>query len=113
MARRVLGGGRVLGSGKHLSPATASPIPSPQAKGRLSPSPSSNSLASQGSASQYNPDAQDLTSRISLENAESSISAAPAATAAQLACPICNEEMVRRYPAFFIGNLTLTMVVYR
>ncbi|KAE8557022.1 hypothetical protein EYB25_001728 [Talaromyces marneffei] len=94
MARRVLGGGRVLGSGKNLSPATASSTPSPQPKGRLSPSPSSVSLDSQASASPYSPDIQDLTSRISLDNGETSISAAPAATGAQLACPICNEEMV-------------------
>ncbi|EED19701.1 vacuolar segregation protein (Pep7), putative [Talaromyces stipitatus ATCC 10500] len=94
MARRVLGGGRVLGSGKNLSPATASSTSSPQPKGRQSPSPSSVSLNSQASASQYAPDLQDLTSRISHYNGETSISAAPATTGAQLACPICNEEMV-------------------
>lgn len=97
MARRVLGGGRVLGSGKNLSPATSTP--SPQPKGRLSPSTSSLSLNSQASASasasQFSPEAQDLASRISLDNAETSISAAPTVSGTQLACPICNEEMVR------------------
>ncbi|CRG86146.1 vacuolar segregation protein (Pep7), putative [Talaromyces islandicus] len=98
MARRVLGGGRVLGSGKNLSPATSTP--SPQPKGRLSPSTSSLSLNSQASASasasasQFSPEAQDLASRISLDNAETSISAAPTVSGTQLACPICNEEMV-------------------
>ncbi|OKL63297.1 hypothetical protein UA08_01717 [Talaromyces atroroseus] len=92
MARRVLGGGRVLGSGKNLSPATSTP--SPQPKSRLSPSASSLSLNSQASTSQYSPEVQDITSRISLDNGETSISAAPAAAGAQLACPICNEEMV-------------------
>ncbi|KAL1963063.1 hypothetical protein VTN77DRAFT_8709 [Rasamsonia byssochlamydoides] len=89
MARRTLGGGRVLGSGKNISPAS----PQPRARG-LSPSPSSLSLNSQASASQFPSEAQDLTSRISLSNGETSISAAPAASGAHLACPICSEEMV-------------------
>ncbi|KAH8694987.1 putative vacuolar segregation protein [Talaromyces proteolyticus] len=92
MARRVLGGGRVLGSGKNLSPATSTP--SPQPKAHLSPSASSLSLNSQASASQFSSEAQDLTSRISLDNGETSISAAPAVSGSQLACPICSEEMV-------------------
>ncbi|GAD94647.1 vacuolar segregation protein [Paecilomyces variotii No. 5] len=93
MSRRTLGGGRVLGSGKSLSPAV--PTPSPQTKPKvLSPSASSVSLNSQASASQFSSETQDITSRISLENADTAISAAPAASGANLVCPICNEEMV-------------------
>lgn len=93
MSRRTLGGGRVLGSGKSLSPA--GPTPSPQTKPKvLSPSASSVSLNSQASASQFSSETQDITSRISLENGDNAISAAPAASGANLVCPICNEEMV-------------------
>ncbi|KAJ5288949.1 hypothetical protein N7478_001979 [Penicillium angulare] len=92
MSRRTLGGGRVLGTPTALSSA---PSPSPQPKPRvLSPTASSVSLSSQTSASQFSSETQDLTSRISLENGDTSISAAPAAPGAQLSCPICNEEMV-------------------
>lgn len=94
MSRRTLGGGRVLGSSKTLPPAA----PSPQSN-VLSPSTSSLSLSSQASASQFSSETHDLTSRISLENGDTSISAAPAATGAQLSCPICNEEMVCMIPA--------------
>lgn len=93
MSRRTLGGGRgrVLGT-----PSALSSAPSPQPKPRvLSPAASSVSLSSQASASQFSSETQDLTSRISLENGDTSISAAPAAPGAQLTCPICNEEMVR------------------
>ncbi|KAL1974134.1 hypothetical protein VTN31DRAFT_5694 [Thermomyces dupontii] len=89
MAPRTLGGGRILGSAKHLS------TPSPLSNGRvLSPSASSVSLDSQASASPFPSEAQDLTSRISWENGGTSISASSAAASNQLACPICNEEMV-------------------
>lgn len=91
MPPRTLGGGRVLGSAKSL------PVSSAQSN-VLSPSTSSLSLSSQASASQFSSETQDLTSRISLENGDTSISAAPAATGAQLACPICSEEMVWHYP---------------
>lgn len=91
MSRRTLGGGRVLGT-----PSALSSAPSPQSKPRvLSPTASSVSLSSQTSASQFSSETQDLTSRISLENGDTSISAAPAAPGAQLSCPICSEEMVR------------------
>ena len=93
MSRRTLGGGRVLGTPTALSSA---PSPSPQSRPRvLSPTASSVSLNSQTSASQFSTETQDLTSRISLENGDTSISAAPAAPGAQLSCPICSEEMVR------------------
>lgn len=90
MPPRTLGGGRVLGSAKSF------PVSSPQSN-VLSPSASSLSLSSQASVSQFSSETQDLTSRISLENGDTSISAAPAATGAQLACPICSEEMVCYY----------------
>jgi hypothetical protein len=90
MSRRTLGGGRVLGT-----PGALSSVPSPQPKPRvLSPTASSVSLSSQTSVSQFSSATQDLTSRISLENGDTSISAAPAAPGALLTCPICNEEMV-------------------
>ncbi|KAJ5730504.1 uncharacterized protein N7483_005012 [Penicillium malachiteum] len=92
MSRRTLGGGRVLGTPTALSSA---PSPSPQPKPRLlSPTASSLSLSSQTSVSQFSSETQDLTSRISLENGDTSISAAPSAPGAQLSCPICSEEMV-------------------
>lgn len=90
MARRTLGGGRVLGTPSALS----APSPSPQPKRVLSPTASSVSLSSQTSASQFSSGTQDLTSRISLENGDTSISAAPVAPGAQLSCPICSEEML-------------------
>ncbi|OGE50697.1 hypothetical protein PENARI_c016G12077 [Penicillium arizonense] len=90
MSRRTLGGGRVLGN-----PSALASVPSPQPKPRvLSPTASSVSLSSQTSASQFSSETQDLTSRISIENGDTSISAAPAAPGAQLSCPICNEEMM-------------------
>ena len=93
MSRRTLGGGRVLGN-----PSALTSAPSPQPKPRvLSPTPSSVSLNSQ-SASQLSTETQDLTSRISIENGDTSISAAPAAPGAQLSCPICSEQMVCLFP---------------
>ncbi|KAJ6018670.1 hypothetical protein N7499_010138 [Penicillium canescens] len=90
MSRRTLGGGRVLGN-----PSALASVPSPQPKPRvLSPTASSVSLSSQTSASQFSSETQDLTSRISIENGDTSISAAPAAPGAQLSCPICSEEMM-------------------
>ncbi|EKV16191.1 Vacuolar segregation protein (Pep7), putative [Penicillium digitatum PHI26] len=89
MSRRTLGGGRVLGNPRALASA-----PSPQPKPRvLSPTTSSVSLNSQA-ASQLSVETQDLTSRISIENGDTSISAAPAAPGAQLSCPICSEQMM-------------------
>ncbi|EAW09942.1 putative vacuolar segregation protein (Pep7) [Aspergillus clavatus NRRL 1] len=93
MSRRTLGGGRVLGTPNALAVQASTPSPR-QKPSILSPSASSLSLSSQASASQFSSETQDLTSRISLDNGATSISAAPAATGAQLACPICSEEMV-------------------
>ncbi|KAG5293970.1 vacuolar segregation protein PEP7 [Histoplasma capsulatum G186AR] len=94
MRKRTLGGGRVLGSGRSLNPAA--PTSSLQKDSRIhSPSPSSVSLNSQGAVSQMSVDTQDIVSRISLENGDSSISrVAAAAGSSRLACPICNEEML-------------------
>ncbi|PKY08473.1 putative vacuolar segregation protein [Aspergillus campestris IBT 28561] len=93
MPRRTLGGGRVLGTASAVPPSASTPSPQPKPR-VLSPSASSISLNSQASASQFSYETQDLTSRISLENASPSMPAAPAAPGAQLACPICSEEMV-------------------
>ncbi|KAF7592684.1 carboxypeptidase Y-deficient [Aspergillus hancockii] len=93
MSRRTLGGGRILGSANALSPSASTPSPQPKPR-LLSPTASSVSLSSQASASQFSSETQDLTSRISLDNVGPSIPAAPAAAGAQLACPICSEEMV-------------------
>lgn len=81
----------MLGTPNTLAAAAA---PAPPKQRVLSPTASSVSLSSQTSASQFSTEAQDLTSRISVENGDTSISAAPAAPGAQLSCPICSEEMV-------------------
>lgn len=94
----------MLGSGRSLTPAA--PTSSPQKHSRIhSPSPSSVSLNSQGTASQFSADTRDIVSRISLENGNSSISrAAAAAGSPRLACPICNEEMVSLHPLYFCAG---------
>lgn len=101
MRKRTLGEGRVLGSGRSLNPAA--PTSSLQKDSRIhSPSPSSVSLNSQGAVSHMSVDTQDIVSRISLENGDSSISrVAAAAGSSRLACPICNEEMVSLHPVSF------------
>lgn len=82
----------MLGSGRSLSPNTAA-FPPPNSS-LLSPSGSSLSVNSSTSTSQQSTDAQDLSSRVSLEqNDENNVAAATAST--RLVCPICNEEMVR------------------
>jgi hypothetical protein len=92
MSRRTLSGGRVLGSTKN---ASLTSDPSPHFKHSVvSPSASSTSLNSQVSALQFPSEIQDLSSRISLENGETSASIAPVASNTLLACPICCEEMV-------------------
>ena len=91
MSRRTLGGGRVLGSGKSLSPAVP-PAQKPNAQ-LLSPSASTLSLTS-GISTPPSSESQDLASRVSLENGDSSLAAAAAAAGAKMVCPICNDEMV-------------------
>lgn len=92
MSFRKLGGGRVLGSGGSLSPNVAA-FP-PRNSSLLSPSGSFVSINSSTSTSQQSTDAQDLSSRISLEQNDEN-NAAVAAASTRLVCPICNEEMVR------------------
>ncbi|KAF2732918.1 hypothetical protein EJ04DRAFT_496085 [Polyplosphaeria fusca] len=98
---RSLGGGRVLGSGKNLSPAAASsPRPNQQHHlhhhqrnaSLLSPSESSVSLSSQTSNSPASTaeTREDISSKVLLGSSEN----AAASASSKLVCPICNEEMV-------------------
>ena len=89
MSARKLGGGRVLGSGASLAPAYP-----PRNSSLLSPSASSVSVDSSVSTSQPSTDAQDLSSRISLDHSEDNNASPAAVVQSRLACPICNEEMV-------------------
>ncbi|PSN71481.1 hypothetical protein BS50DRAFT_570835 [Corynespora cassiicola Philippines] len=105
---RSLGGGRVLGSGRNLSPALAakSPAQSPaqhlshhphhphhrRNNSLLSPSESSLSLSSQTSnspASTAEP-REDIGSKVLLGAPDN----AAASASSRLVCPICNEDMV-------------------
>lgn len=98
---RSLGGGRILGSGRSLSPAV---LPSQAAHKRnssvLSPAPSEGSLGSASPANESTTtlDAQDLVSRVSLGKEEQvgggGQAAVAAAAGSRLVCPICNDEMV-------------------
>lgn len=88
---RKLGGGRVLGSGKGLSPAAATH--SQRNPSLVSPSESSVSLISSASTSHLSTDAEDLSSRVIREHGEE-VSASIAVADSKLFCPICNEEMV-------------------
>lgn len=91
MSKRTLGGGRVLGSGRSLSPAA--PPPQKATAHLLSPSASTLSLTS-GVSTPPSSESQDLASRVSLEHGDSSLAAAAAAAGAKMVCPICNDEMV-------------------
>ena len=87
MSARKLGGGRILGSGRSLSPAYP-----PRNSSLLSPSASTVSVSS-SSSTPPSTDPQDISSRISLDQSDGG-NASGAAAASRLACPICNEEMV-------------------
>ena len=87
MSARKIGGGRILGSGRSLSPA----LP-PRSLSLLSPSASTVSVSS-SSSTQPSTDAQDISSRISLDQSDGSTTTAAAASS-RLVCPICSEEMV-------------------
>ncbi|CAF9935871.1 MAG: carboxypeptidase Y-deficient [Heterodermia speciosa] len=90
MSSRKLGGGRVLGSGKGLVPASAA---HPQrSSSLLSPSASSISVTS-STSTQPSTDAQDLSSRVSFEHHDENNGTA-VEVGPRLACPICNEAMV-------------------
>lgn len=93
MSSRTLGGGRILGSGKGLSPSAAA-YPPGRSTNLLSPTASSISVTSSISTSQPSTDAQDLSSRVSLDQSDDNAAAAVAGGAPSLVCPICNEEMV-------------------
>ncbi|KAF2456283.1 hypothetical protein BDY21DRAFT_348454 [Lineolata rhizophorae] len=106
---RSLGGGRVLGSGRSLSPAVPQHL-QPQhqqhhgrsnsaALGPLSPSESSVSLNSQVSTPQQRDspamlaaDSRDLASQV--QSLEAPDGAAAASASSRLVCPICNEGMM-------------------
>ena len=92
MSGRKLGGGRILGNGRSLSPATT-PLQQRNTS-LLSPTPSSVSLNSSTSTSQTSPESQDISARISLDQNGISSGAAAAAASSRMVCPICNEEMV-------------------
>ena len=87
MSARKLGGGRILGSGRSLSPAYP-----PRNSSLLSPSTSSVSVNS-SSTSQPSTDAQDLSSRVSLDQGDEFNAPATAVASSRLMCPICNEDM--------------------
>ncbi|CAN9190374.1 unnamed protein product [Alternaria alternata] len=97
-SRRSLGGGRVLGSGRNLSPAAPPPQPTATAPAHrrnaslLSPSESSVSLSSQTSISpaSTHETREDISSKVLIGPTEN----AAASASSRLVCPICNEEMV-------------------
>lgn len=81
----------MLGSGKGLVPASAA---HPQrSSSLLSPSASSISVTS-STSTQPSTDAQDLSSRVSFEHHDENNGTA-VEVGPRLACPICNEAMVR------------------
>ncbi|KAF1811592.1 hypothetical protein P152DRAFT_459530 [Eremomyces bilateralis CBS 781.70] len=85
-SRRSLGGGRVLGSGRNLTPASAA---AEHIKRNISPSGSSLSVISKASESPASSaETQDISSKVSLSNA------AAATASSRMVCPICNDEMV-------------------
>ena len=91
----------MLGSGKGLTPTYPQ-----RTSSLLSPSASTVSVNSTASTSQPSSDAQDLSSRVSLDQSDEN-NAAAAGAGSRLACPICNEEMVR--PTADLAVLLLTM----
>ncbi|KAI4198461.1 MAG: hypothetical protein LQ350_005256 [Teloschistes chrysophthalmus] len=88
MSARKLGGGRILGSGKNLSPASAA-LP-PRTTSLQSPSASSISVDSVSTSI----DPQDINSRISFDQTDDSNGTSATSAASVLFCPICSEEMV-------------------
>lgn len=82
----------MLGSGRSLFPAVAA---YPQrSSSLLSPTASTVSVSSSVSTSQPSSDAQELSSRVSLDHTDEN-NAVGAAAGSRLVCPICNEDMVR------------------
>lgn len=93
-SRRSLGGGRVLGSGRNLSPAAAAATTITATPNLLlSPSESSVSLSSQTSnspATTAEP-RDDIGSRVL---AAANMPSPQASASTRLVCPICSDEMV-------------------
>jgi len=91
---RSLGGGRVLGSGRNLSPAVSPhpPVHHRRNASLLSPSESSISLSSQTSNSPASTaeTREDIGSKVLLGTTEN----AAASASSRLVCPICNEGML-------------------
>ena len=110
MSARKIGGGRVLGSGRSLTPAAAA---YPQrSSSLLSPSASTISVTSSISTSQPSSDAQDLSSRVSLDHTDER-NIVVAAAGSRLVCPICNEDMVSsklRNAAHFTDTATVDII---
>ena len=99
MTSRIIGGGRVLGSGRSLGPPAPPPkptSPSPLPTHVLSPSASTVSLntSESGNSTPPSSDPQDIASRVSLDHGGTDLSLAAASATDRLVCPICNEEMV-------------------
>jgi len=95
MSRRTLGGGRVLGSGKNLTPSAPPKSPSPLPPHVLSPSASTLSLESaSGTSTPPSSGSQDIISRVSVDHGAPDLSLAATAAGDRLVCPICNDEMV-------------------
>lgn len=107
MSTRKLGGGRILGSGKGLAPPLPTRNGAPGLHQRtsslLSQSESTTSLGAGSNGSEAStasplttsplPEAEDLGSRVSLENG-GALNAPAVRNGSKLVCPICNDEMV-------------------
>lgn len=81
----------MLGSGRSLAPpVTPSKANNQRSASQLSPSVSSVSLSSQTSSTPISTQDEDIMSKVDLGDQTPN----GTASAAQLVCPICNEEMV-------------------
>lgn len=96
MSKRTLGGGRILGSSRSLSPASAVHHKRPSL---LSVSESSASFESQVSTSQTSTETPSQGFSLPVENGGPKAAAAAEVPGPKLECPICNEDMVRRLSA--------------
>lgn len=108
MSKRILGGGRVLGSGKQLSTPTPSPQLNRSSSHRdLLPSSPSNLSLDSGLSTPLSLESQDLASKVSLSHGDPSATNAATSASSRLACPICNEEMVGPFDTIPVALLTL------
>ncbi|PNS21023.1 Vacuolar segregation protein pep7 [Sphaceloma murrayae] len=90
-ARRSLGGGRVLGSGRSLAPPAPTKPTHQRTTSLLSPSESSVSLSSQTSSTPVSTQDEDIMSKVATGDQGPSVLAS---VSSKLMCPICSEEMV-------------------